>query len=537
MANIKFSALPAAATPTGTETTVGLQSAAAVQFSPYTTQASGDTSLNLATTAFVAAAIAPLNPASAVNLATTTVLPNTPTYNNGTAGVGATLTAGSNTTLTVDSVGVTLNQRVLVKNQASTFQNGIYSLTQLGSGSVPWILTRATDYNSPQNINYTGTVPIIAGTVNAGTNWLLTSTIAAVGSPNAITYVSQSATLPKGTLQTADASLPFGALITGGGGYSTHGSTPLGTANQVLTSNGAGTGPTFKAPVSENTQTTDYTLVIGDANNLVNMNESGAGTLTIPANASVAFPVGTIIGVTNTGGGVLTIAITADTLNQGIGGVLVAGSVIAPIGSVYSLVKTGTTTWLASGNQGAPAKLFISSQTVSGSSTGTVTFNSGIPAGYNNLVIRCYVRILDTTSSSGLGNIYLQLNGDTTTGHYTAGYNGSFQGTNGVTSGSNSPSVNGEQIAVPGNSYNSNVAFSDVEIVIHNYNQTANHISISSRYFSGTTTGSAPRLGMDGFNYTPSAVITSLTLTALELDGSTASDFAAGSFFELYAEL
>ena len=175
MANQKISAMPAAAAPTGTELTPLVQGGANVAASQYVTQPSGDASLNLATTAFVTAAIQPLNPASSVLEATTTVLPNTPTYNNGTAGVGATLTSATNTALSIDSVVTILNGRYLVKNQASAFQNGIYTLTQVGTGSVPWILTRATDYNSISNINSTGTVPVIGGSVNALTNWLLVS--------------------------------------------------------------------------------------------------------------------------------------------------------------------------------------------------------------------------------------------------------------------------------------------------------------------------------------------------------------------------
>jgi hypothetical protein len=46
-------------------------------------------------------------------------------------------------------------------------------------------------------------------------------------------------------------------------------------------------------------KTTDYTLVIGDVDKIVQMNKSGAATLTVPLNSSVSFAVGTIIGVYN----------------------------------------------------------------------------------------------------------------------------------------------------------------------------------------------------------------------------------------------
>lgn len=545
MANIKFSALPASGTITGAETTVGLQSGAAVLFSPYTTQAVGDASLNLATMQALAEGLQYVNPASAVDEATAAVLPNTPTYSNGTAGVGATLTSATNTVLVVDGITVALNDRVLVKNQASTFQNGVYTQTQVGTGSVPWILTRATDYDTPTNINLTGTVPVIAGTANALTNWLLVSTITAIGSPNAITYVQQTTggSSGGGGSSNVKGKPPFtkNAVMIGQGGNSLTSIASAGASGQFLQSQGSGSPPVMAAVVaSVNTQTSSYQLVLADANNIVAMQVTGAGTLTIPANASVAFPVGTIVDVLNIGTANLTIAITTDTLNLGSGGALVSGSITLPVGATVSLLKVASTTWLATGNNGTPTRVFVGSYTVSGSSTATISSSSltggvGIPgAGYNNLIIRAHLKTAGT-DNGGLGWVNLQLNGDTTTGHYTGGYYGAFQGT-GVVSAGLTPAATGVQIVTPNNSYNSDPAWGCADIIIHNYNQTAIPIAVQSQYYNGTTTGSAPRVGSNGFNYTPSAVITSLTLSAFLVNGSTASDFVAGTFIEVYAE-
>lgn len=69
---------------------------------------------------------------SAVRVATLVGL--TATYFNGSSGVGATLTnAGSQQVLTVDGVAVSVGNRVLVKNQPSALQNGIYVVTSVGS--------------------------------------------------------------------------------------------------------------------------------------------------------------------------------------------------------------------------------------------------------------------------------------------------------------------------------------------------------------------------------------------------------------------
>jgi hypothetical protein len=83
----------------------------------------------------------------AVSLATTAALPAN-TYNNGASGVGATLTANANGALSVDSTLTVATERILVKNQAAGAQNGVYVVTQVGSAGTPYILTRATDFDS-----------------------------------------------------------------------------------------------------------------------------------------------------------------------------------------------------------------------------------------------------------------------------------------------------------------------------------------------------------------------------------------------------
>jgi hypothetical protein len=83
----------------------------------------------------------------AVALATTAALPAN-TYNNGTSGVGATLTGNANGALSVDSTLTIVAERILVKNEAAGANNGVYVVTQVGSAGTPYILTRATDFNT-----------------------------------------------------------------------------------------------------------------------------------------------------------------------------------------------------------------------------------------------------------------------------------------------------------------------------------------------------------------------------------------------------
>lgn len=134
-----------------------------------------------ATKAYVDSVATGLNILSQSRLATAAVLPNTPTYGNGALGVGATLTAGSNTTLTVDGTLAALNDIILVKNQASAFQNGVYTLTQVGSGAQPWILTRATYFDQAAEMKAGSYTLVTAGSTNIGTSWALQAAVTTVG--------------------------------------------------------------------------------------------------------------------------------------------------------------------------------------------------------------------------------------------------------------------------------------------------------------------------------------------------------------------
>jgi len=73
----------------------------------------------------------------------------TVTYDNGTDGVGATLTnAGTLAAITIDGIALSLTDRVLIYAQTDATQNGIYTVTTVGDASTAWVLTRATDADS-----------------------------------------------------------------------------------------------------------------------------------------------------------------------------------------------------------------------------------------------------------------------------------------------------------------------------------------------------------------------------------------------------
>ena len=115
---------------------------------------------------------------AAAQYATTAALPAN-TYNNGSSGVGATLTAVAVGTLTIDSYTLVIGdvgKRLLIKNEATQANNGVYTLTQAGTALLPYILTRATDYDTSgagtNEVDQGDLILVINGTTNANTSWV-----------------------------------------------------------------------------------------------------------------------------------------------------------------------------------------------------------------------------------------------------------------------------------------------------------------------------------------------------------------------------
>ncbi len=111
----------------------------------------------------------------AVALATTAALPAN-TYNNGASGVGATLTANANGALSIDSTLTIAAERVLIKNEVAGANNGVYVVTQVGSAGTPYILTRATDFDTVgtgvDQIDEGDFFLVTSGTANLNTAWV-----------------------------------------------------------------------------------------------------------------------------------------------------------------------------------------------------------------------------------------------------------------------------------------------------------------------------------------------------------------------------
>lgn len=133
----------------------------------------------------------------------------TATYNNGTAGVGATLTnAGAQAAFTADGVAVPLNARVLIYNQTNQYENGVYTLTTVGDGSTNWVLTRATDADtyapfSPNSLGQGDAFFVTNGDTGAGETYICNTVGTITFGTTAITF----AQISDSTLYTAGTGL------------------------------------------------------------------------------------------------------------------------------------------------------------------------------------------------------------------------------------------------------------------------------------------------------------------------------------------
>jgi len=106
-------------------------------------------------------------------------------------GVGATLTnAGTQVALVIDGVTVSVNDRVLIYQQSTQTQNGIYVVTDVGSGATNWVLTRASDadtyvISSANGLSEGSTVFVQAGATGAGETYTCnTSGVITFGTTN-----------------------------------------------------------------------------------------------------------------------------------------------------------------------------------------------------------------------------------------------------------------------------------------------------------------------------------------------------------------
>jgi hypothetical protein len=126
-------------------------------------------STDATTKAYVDSVKQALDIKDSVKLATTANLGAT--YNNGSG----TLTMDSTGVVTIDGTASALNDRILIKNQSSAEENGIYYVSTAGAVGVAGVFTRATDANVNSEVSGGMFTFVEAGSVNADNAYVLTS--------------------------------------------------------------------------------------------------------------------------------------------------------------------------------------------------------------------------------------------------------------------------------------------------------------------------------------------------------------------------
>jgi hypothetical protein len=141
-------------------------------------------SLGVATKSYVDSVAVGFHIIAPVRVKTTTSLPS---YIK----TGMTITSSSNQELpTIDSVSLATNDRILIDSLGSTnsVHNGVYIVTQLGSISTPFILTRASDANTNSEVVTGQFVVINEGTINQFTSYILTTSGSIIVDTTSLVY-------------------------------------------------------------------------------------------------------------------------------------------------------------------------------------------------------------------------------------------------------------------------------------------------------------------------------------------------------------
>lgn len=348
----------------GTGPTITLASA-----STAVTQSPGDSSTKIATTAFVAAAIVGTTVLAAANVATTANLVGV--YLNGASGVGATFTYTATGVDTIDGVALTLNTRVLVKNQTTTFQNGIYTVTTAGALGVAGILTRSTDYDQQTDIDLGDQIFVVSGTVNATTTWVQNGTEDPVVGTDPITWAQ---TTGAGTYTAGNGLSITGTQFSIDTSITVDKTTAQALTNKDLTS-GTNTFPTFNQNTSGSAATLTTTRTIWGQNFNGSANVTGDITLGT-ANITMTGSIGAT-GARVTKGWFTDLQVTNAIAGSITGN---AGTVTGATFTTALTVNGGTLTLTANAANTSVLTIGAGAVSISGSNTGdqTITLTGAV---------------------------------------------------------------------------------------------------------------------------------------------------------------
>jgi hypothetical protein len=310
--------------------------------------------LEAATKQYVDALASGLNFHQACNYATTAPL-GTYVYNNGASGVGATITQSlPYSALVIDGhtfvSPADINKRVLIKNEPSAggfnAYNGIYTVTAVGSGVAPWVLTRATDFNTAgtglNQIDAGDLMLILAGSTLANTSWVQQTPLPIVVGTTPIEFSQFAAPL----------------VYTAGTGLTESPPYQFNIANTTVTAAAYGSASkTLTATVNAQGQLT----ALADTNIAINGNQITSGTV------GSSYISGSYTGITGVG------TLTAGTWNADAIQPLYGGTGLTSYTAGDLIYASGTSALskLGLGTQGQVLVAGASAPTWSGISGGT----------------------------------------------------------------------------------------------------------------------------------------------------------------------
>ena len=420
------------------------------------------------------------------------------TYNNGVSGVGATLTnAGALAAFTPDGVVASVNDRILIYNQTNAAQNGVYTVTTVGSGSVAWVLTRSTDTNSyglksPTALGEGDAFFVTSGNTGAGETYVCNTSGTITFGTTAITFVQVSSA----------------QIYSAGTGLTLSGT-------QFLISN---TGVTAAA--------------YGSASQVPTFTINAQGQLTLASNTSIAIDANQITSGAITNGQLANSSITINGSSVSLGGsTTVTASTTAALTAGTGIVFNSGTTF-----DGSTAKTILLG--VSGVTAATYGSASQVPV----FAVDTYGRVTSVTNTSiaiasgAVSGLAASATTDTTNASNissgtlpTARLSGSYTGITGVGTlaagtwngttigiayggtGLTATPTNGQLLIGNGTGYTLNTLTAGTNVSISN---TAGGITISATPAAGgTVTSVSADGGTTGMTFTGSPITTSGTLT------------------------
>lgn len=380
------------------------------------------------------------------------------TYNNGTSGVGATLTnAGTQVALTIDGVLMTVGKRVLIYNQTNAAHNGIYTVTTVGDGSSNWVLTRATDADSyglkdPDAIGQGDAVFVTNGSTGAGETYVVTTSGAITFGTTAITFAqisdasvytsSNGVTLngvnieltPTGTAGTYGSASTVPVFVTNAYGQVTSvTNTNIAINGSAVSGNISGAAGSVANALTAGSYLTSAGTFDGSAAQTFAVDATDANTVSkvVARDASGNFSAGTITAALNGNAATATSATSATTATNLAGGSagtipyqsasgttvqLTAGTsgyylksngAAAPSWAAVSSANDGTLTMAVSGTGLSGSATFTANQ--AGASSFTVTSNATNANTAGAIVAR------DGSGNFSAGTITASLNGNAST--------------------------------------------------------------------------------------------------------------------------